>query len=179
MAPPMTARRRPSPYRRAACLALAVVGIGLAAVGCRTKEEAPTHLARFHLEADTALPSRWSRPVELPLSGTRLGIGPTPVLTEGDIANVELVRVDLGLCLLFQLTPEGAQTLGTLGLAHPGKRLVLLVNGQALGARVLLGSPPDGNWLTFVEVPEEELPDLAVALRDSARRLQERLRAAR
>ena len=37
----------------------------------------------------------------LPQSGVSLSVNSKPVITEGDIVNVELVQVDLGKCLLF------------------------------------------------------------------------------
>ena len=73
--------------------------------GGRSPERAadrPTIVPRFYLEAgaDAA-----GTPLTLPRSGVQLKVNAKPVITEGDVQNVELVQVDLGRCLRFELVP--------------------------------------------------------------------------
>src|SRR5438046_2418073 len=84
--------------------------VALAALaGCQSttpRDYTPT-LARFFLESTDPR----AVPVVLPKSGVKLALAATPVLTEGDIVNVEVAQVDLGRCLLFQLTPAATRDL--------------------------------------------------------------------
>jgi len=95
-------------------------------------------------------------------------VNPKPVITEGDVVNVELVQVDLGKCLMFQLTPSAARDFYRLSGTHQGRRLVLLINDVAIGARRLDGAMADGLVYIFVEMPDDQLPELVVRLKGSS-----------
>ena len=127
--------------------------------------------ARFFLEAANAD----GTPVTLPQSGVRLSVNAKPVLTEGDIVNVELVQVDLGKCLLVQLTPSATRDFYRISVAHQGRRLVMVVNGSALGARRLDGVITNGVVYMFVEVPDADLPALVNNLKKSSIAMQREL----
>ena len=127
--------------------------------------------ARFFLEA----PNLDGTPLTLPQSGVRLSVNPQPVITEGDIMNVELVQVDLGKCLLVQLTPSAARDFYRLSITHQGRRLVLMVDGKALGARRLDGPIMNGVVYVFIEVPETELPGFVDNLKKSSVAMQREL----
>ena len=76
--------------------------------GCQSAPEPRDYTAlsaRIFLEAANTD----GTPVTLPQSGVRLSVNSKPVITEGDIVNVELVQVDLGKCLLIQLTPTATR----------------------------------------------------------------------
>jgi hypothetical protein len=112
-------------------------------------------VARFFLETR---PGESGVAVQLPQSGTTLEIGPKPVLAEFDIVNAEVVQVDLGRCLLVQLTPAAARDLYRLSAGALGRRLVLTLDDRVLGARRVDQPMADGAVLVFVEVPDEQLP---------------------
>lgn len=154
---------------------LILLGWVLALAGCATSEKRgdykPTW-ARFFLEASGAE----GTPVTLPVSGVNLVVNAKPVLTEGDIANVELVQVDLGKCLAFQLTPAAARDFYRLSGSHQGRRLALLVDGEPLGARRIDGAIADGVVFVFLEVPEAQLPGLVENLKKSSIAMQKELR---
>jgi|GEM_PF-876264 len=146
---------------------LAVV-IALACGGCaswRRPPPAPETVARFLLEA---APEQVSVPLVLPLSGVLVRVAPKPVLSEFDIAEVALAEVDLGLCLAFRLTGAAARDLYRMSVSQMGKRLVLLVNGQALGARVLDGAIEGGVLFMFIEAEDAALPALVRDLNAAA-----------
>lgn len=138
--------------------------------GCQTPEKVdytPT-LARFFMEeADARTVS-----VTLPQSGVRVMVGPKPVLTEGDIVNVELMQVDLGKCLMFQLTPAAARDLYRVSGSNQGRRLVLFLNNVPMGARRMEGPLAEGAVLVFVEVPDATLPALVNNLKKTAAAVQ-------
>lgn len=151
----------------------AVAAAALACAGCQTKPPARDYepvIARFLLEAPAQDPS--AEVVELPRSGVKVPVRPQIVFSEGDIANVELVRVDLGLCLLFEFTPGAARSLLRLTGSNLGRRLVVTLNGRAFGARPIESVIRDGRLLIFVELPDDELTATAVNLKRSAQEIQ-------
>jgi hypothetical protein len=128
-------------------------------------------LARFFLEAA----NEDGTPVVLPKSNVHIAVNSKPVLTEGDIANVELVQVELGQCLMFQLTATASRDFYRLSVTHQGRRLVLLVDGVALGARRIDGPISDGTVFVFAEVAEADLPALVNNLKKTSIAVQREL----
>lgn len=151
----------------------AVAGLWLA--GCVTTAPAPEEpkpaplVARFFLEAK---PSEAGLPVTLPRSGVTVPVQPKPVLVEHDVVNAEVVQVDLGRCLLFQLSPAAARDLYRLSVGAVGRRLVLSLNDEFVGARPIEGAMSDGTVLTFVELPDEALPGLVARLKHTSAEVQ-------
>jgi hypothetical protein len=147
-------------------------GLGvLLLAGCSTAPKVLDYTpvaVRFHLEST----SGDGTPVRLPQSGLGVMLNPKPVLTEGDIVDVELVRVDLGLCLLFRLTPAALRDFYRLSVTHQGRRLVLVLDEVAAGARLVDGPIENGAVFIFVERPDEALPALVANLKKSSAALQ-------
>lgn len=144
-----------------------VLGIALLfAAGCETGrvDAEPSVVPRFHLE--TPLVEN-AMTAELPVSGVRLTFATKPVLTEQDIANVEVAEVELGRCLLFQLTPAAARDLFRITASHQGRRLVLTLNGRALGARRIEAPIEEGNLAMFIELPDTELASVVRGVRQA------------
>ena len=139
--------------------------------GCTSVEKPRDYvpmLARFYLEN----PVTDGIPVTLPQSGVRLTVNSKPVLTEGDVANVELVQVELGRCLLFQLTPSAARDFYRLSATNQGRRMALFLNGRAMGARRIEGPITNGSIYMFIETPEGDLPALVENLKKTSAALQ-------
>lgn len=150
-------------------LLLLAVSVGLLA-SCQTAEKrdyAPT-AARFFIESANGEGAM----AVLPQSGVRIAVASKPVVTEFDVANVEIAQVELGQCLLFQLTPAAARDLYRLTGANQGRRLVLTLNGNALGARRIERPFADGTILVFVEVPDHQLPELVRNLKGTTAEVQ-------
>ena len=108
----------------------------------------------------------------LPQSGVHLTVNPQPVVAEGDFTNVELVQVELGKCLMFQLSPSAARDFHRLSGSHQGRRLVLVINGEPLGARRIDGPVANGVVFVFIELPDEALPKLVENLKSTTVTLQ-------
>lgn len=154
-------------------LVVAVVAVSGCSTGVPVQGKGSATWARFFLEAaDGALGTE----VTLPVSTVTLTVNSKPVLTEGDIVNVELVQVDLGKCLAFELTPAAARDFHRLSGSHQGRRLALVVNDEAIGARRIDGAIADGVVFVFVELPDERLPELVDQLKKSAAARQRDLR---
>ena len=150
--------------------AVSLLGFALLLAGCQTAEKVdytPT-LARFFLEEADAR----TIGATLPQSGVRVMVGPKPVLTEGDIVNVELMQVELGKCLMFQLTPAAARDLYRVSGSNQGRRLVLFLNNLPVGARRMEGPLAEGAVLMFVEVPDAALPALVENLKETSAAVQ-------
>lgn len=111
--------------------------------------------------------------VSLPVSGTRINLQKEPMVNEFEIMNVELVKVDMGLALLIQTTEMGARALYRGTVTNMGGRIVLTVNGNAIGARRIDGAIQDGNLYTFVEVDDDEVGQLVLDLKESIEKLKE------
>lgn len=144
---------------------VAVVLLGLTA-SCGHTPPVDFHpmTARFFLEAqDDRAPV-----MVLPRSGVSIAIEAKPVVSEFDFITVEVARVELGECLLFQLDGAAARDLYRMTTVHQGRRLVLLVNGAPMGARRIEQPWDDGRILVFVEVADQALPALAADIRRTA-----------
>lgn len=124
----------------------------------------PPLVARFFLEVG---PGEAGVPVVLPRSGVTIVVAPKPVLVEYDLVNAEVAQVDLGRCLLVQLNGAATRDLYRLSVSSVGRRLVLALNDRFVGARPIEGAMSDGAILTFVELPDEELPGLVERLKNT------------
>ena len=110
--------------------------------------------------------------VKLPVSGTTITIQDQPFINEFDILNVEMVKVDIGVALLLQVSPQASRSLYRRSISNMGGRIVLMVSGNAIGARRIDGAIEDGNFYTFVEVDDEELGKLVFDMKASLATIQ-------
>lgn len=110
----------------------------------------------------------------LPISGSTIQVENKPIVNEFDIINAEMVKVDIGLALLLELTDTGRRELYRRSVTNKGNRVVLTSNGEAIGARVLDGAITDGKFYTFVEIPDDELGQFVLDLKASIAELQTR-----
>jgi hypothetical protein len=143
------------------------------ATGCSTPAPAdytPTQ-ARLYLEStDGRAPT-----VKLPRSGVVIAVSSKAVMTEADIVNAEVVQVDLGRCLMLQVTPTAARDLYRLTGANQGKRLVLTLNDVALGARQIEAPMAEGGVMIFVEMTDGALDDLVRDLKRTSAEVQRQI----
>ena len=151
--------------RKIPLLPVLAVIVGLAGCQSGNNKEEPPLLARFYLELKPGEPGVG---VDLPQSGLTIGVQRKPVLVEYDILNAEVAQVELGRCLLVQLSPAAANDLYRLTVNSLGRRLVLLLNDQPVGARRIDEAIADGNLLLFLEVPDADLPQIVRRLKATA-----------
>lgn len=112
--------------------------------------------------------------VTLPVSGTSIPVQKQPVVNEFEILNVEMVKVELGVAMLVQVSPQGTRDLYRASVSNMGGRVVLMVNGNAIGARRIDGAIQDGNFYTFVEVGDEELGQLVLDIKATLAEIQQK-----
>lgn len=112
--------------------------------------------------------------LRLPVSGTEIFVDREPVITELDILNVELVKVDMGLALLIEMNDTGARALYRVSVTNRGSRLVFTTNDEPIGARHIDIVMNDGKLYTFVEVKDEEMGQLVLDLKASIAALKKK-----
>jgi hypothetical protein len=170
MLPLIHAKKRPSASPLA--WAVAVLAMVLGWSGCQTTPEDDYEpvIAEFYVEVPPQVSGAVT--MQLPRSGVQVVVSPRPLMAGADVRNVELVKVDLGLCLMFEFTPDGARTLLRVSGSNLGRRLVVTLNGKPFGARLLDGPITDGRLLTFVELSDDELTETAVNLKRTALEVQ-------
>lgn len=132
--------------------------------GCHSVgQRGPSPLvARLHLEARSGEPGVT---VHLPVSGLNVTVNPKPVLVEYDLVDAQVAHVELGACLMLQFSPAAARDLYRLSVAGMGRRLVLFLNDEPVGAQRIRETMVDGVIYIFVEKPDAELPALVARLR--------------
>jgi hypothetical protein len=108
----------------------------------------------------------------LPVTGSEIAVERDPIVNEFDIYNVEMVKVDMGIALLIELSDKGARELYRRSVTNKGSRVVFVVNGNALGARRLDRAIQDGKLYTFVEVKDEAIGPLVLDLKASIAEIQ-------
>ena len=164
-------------YRNCGQSALAILSLLalLLMAGCATTKS-PDYdpmLARFFVESNPR--EGYSDSMVLPLSHATVPVDPKPVFSELDIVNVDMVQVDLGLCLRFTLSKEAARDLYRLSVNNLGRRLVLTINNAPFGVRVMESPLSFGDILIFVEMSDDELDKVAFNLKSTTEEVQKAL----
>ncbi|EDY81617.1 hypothetical protein VDG1235_1235 [Verrucomicrobiia bacterium DG1235] len=121
--------------------------------------------ARFVIESTSK--DGYSAVVTLPVSQVQVPVEGEAVLSEFDYHAIDLVEVELGKCLVFSLKPQAARAFYQLSVANQSKRLVLVIDGDPIGARRIDGPIADGRIFVFLETTDERLEDLAKQLKET------------
>jgi len=147
---------------------------GLVLASCNTTQKQPKNLlrARFHVEAPS---DGYASDVILPVSGARISVDPKGVISEFDYLAIDVVQLELGKCLAFTLKPAAARDFFRVTVGRQGYRLVLLLNGRAMGVRQLSGALSDGRIYMYVESSDAHLEDLAKQLKETNIAIQKML----
>ncbi len=135
-------------------------------------EDPPEYVMRFYISADGKDYGRLVFKARLPISQTELDVYEQPVIMEGDIVDVQLARVEMGLGLYFQLSDISARQLYRVSVANQGRYLILFFNGVAVGARLIEGALERGQLFTFVEMKEKDIEEILPKLQESVMRVQ-------
>ncbi len=112
--------------------------------------------------------------LRLPFSRAEILVDKEPLVNEFEIRNVELVKVELGMALLLQMTEKGSRDLFRGTVTGNGGYIVLTINGNPIGIRRIEGAIDNGNFYTFVELPDEGLSQLVFNIKETLRQLQTR-----
>ena len=131
--------------------------------GCRSfrRDDFPRQVARFYVETSERYPERFRVPVTLPYSEATIQIDPRIRIAEWDLVMVDVFEAELGPALAFTLTSDAARDVRILTYNNQGRRMVLLVNEVPVGAKLISRGIEDGVIRMYLEVPDEDLEDLA------------------
>jgi hypothetical protein len=140
------------------------------ATGCQTPKDYDMVIARFFVEINPA--GGYAENMVLPLSQVDVPVSPKPVISEIDIVDVDLVQVDIGLCLNFKLTAAAARDLYRLSVNNLGRRLVLTLNGVPYGVRRMNTPLSYGEIMIFAELSDEDLEEMVKNLKGSSADIQ-------
>lgn len=137
--------------------------------GCRQEKDVENmSVPRLMLEArGVDYGSMSGETLTLPISGTTVRVLNEPVVDEFEIVNVEMVKVDMGLAMLVEVTDKGGRELYRKTVTNKGGRIVLTINDNPIGARRIDSAIGDAKFYTFVEVDDEELGQLVLDIKDS------------
>ncbi|WP_221774614.1 hypothetical protein [Pelagicoccus albus] len=129
--------------------------------------------ARFILESSSQ--SDMSALVTLPISLVQIPVEGDAVLSEFDYYSIDIAEVALGKCLAFTLKPAAAREFYQISVANQGKRLVLVLNGEAVAARRIDEPIADGRVFIFLEADDERLAEVANQLQKTNFDIQKKL----
>ncbi len=110
--------------------------------------------------------------VIMPVSKTEIHVLREPVVGEYEIINIDMVQFDLGIGVQIHVTERGARALYRNSVTHRGQRIVLLANDRAIGARTIDGDMTDGRFYMYLEMPDDEVEQFVLDLRESIAELQ-------
>lgn len=167
---PLTAHCR-SRASSASCrwfLVTALFGL-LLFTGCASRKP-PSIPVQFYVEVNYPTEENQNYTAKQLLSR----IGANPVIVGSEILAVDLVRVDAGMCLLFQLNTQASFRLYNITAQNLGKRLILVINDEPIGVRHIDEIISNGRLFTFVDIPDNELPALVIGLQEDLKKQQKR-----
>lgn len=139
----------------------------------KKKKDYPSTVARFMVEA---APGEPGVTVQLPKSGSTIIITPKAYFTEYDILKCDVLDNELGKCLVFQFTELAARDLYRMSATNQGRRIVTFVNAVPIGA-VRIDRPINGGYMvTYVEVDEKEMVEMAKNITKTSKDAQEEMK---
>tara|TARA_R100000027_G_scaffold66167_2_gene61624 strand:- start:13649 stop:14140 length:492 start_codon:yes stop_codon:yes gene_type:complete len=128
--------------------------------GCRSTSIENPHVPTIYLEAGGSVPGSENPYVTLPKSGTKLRFFGRPIFGPLDIIRIEMVQVDRGLAVRYLMTPSANRELIRTSGDSVGYSFIFFDNDSPIGARKIDGMIEDGVLYTFLEVDDEDLPEL-------------------
>ena len=153
---------------------LLLLGLSLVSSGCATskKKDYPIALVRFMIESSGA---ETGGVVRLPRSGTTIVVAPKLHFSEFDIMNCSVVDNEFGKSLVFQLTSRARLDLFRFTASNQGLRIITTLNGVAIGAQRIDAPLGQGFIITYVEIDDSELEELAKNITRTSLDAQEEL----
>lgn len=153
------------------CIGLFCLGLLTLLSGCR--DEPPEHILRVYLSSDNAAYAKKTRSFQLPVSEQEVQVTKEPLFMEGDIIEVDLAQVKMGKGILLHMDSAATRQLYRTSVASNGGKLILTINGKAIGYRPLKGAIQSGKLFMFVEMRDKKLESMIPNLKESVRRVQE------
>lgn len=152
---------------------LGAVALAFAVAGCsNSKTDAKPMRMYVQVDDTGSMSARGSRMMRMP-DGMVFYVKSEPVILERHINNVDLVRLSNDrLAMLFYLNDEGASILYRTTGTERGRFVVFEYNGLPLGERMIDTVMKDGRYITFLSVPEDEMEELVLDMRENIAKIQ-------
>lgn len=143
--------------------------------GCRTNDsDFRPHVTRLYLEESNHLPASHIMDMVLPISGSHITVQSRPVYAEWDIAQAAQFETEFGPAIILLLNSQAAKDFYRTSITNQGRRLVLTINGVPLGAHYIDRPIEDGRVAFFLELPDEDLPEVVKAIQQTSLEVQKR-----
>lgn len=111
----------------------------------------------------------------LPISKARIPVKNEASISEYDVLDVALVETEYGKCLHFSLTSSAARDFYKETVVNQGRRLVLLVNGIAVGVKRVDGANDTGSIFIFAEIADEQMELYVKNMRETILEIRKKL----
>lgn len=152
---------------------LLIVACTLTVTGCRSKDkDFSPHVTRLYLEESSHLPPSHIAEMILPVSGSHITVRSKPIYGEWDIAQAGHFETEFGPAIILLFRSEAATDFYRTTISNQGRRLVVTINGLPLGAHYIDRPIEDGRISFFLEIPDEEVPEVARAIQKTSEQIR-------
>ena len=117
--------------------------------------------------------------MRLPMSESHIVTKARPTFAEWDIVHADYFETDLGPAVSLMFTPMATRDLYRETAGNQGRRFVVTVNGVAVGARYIDRPIEDGRLAFYIEVDDDEVPEIVRNIQLTSREIQERTQGRR
>lgn len=145
---------------------------------CHNNTPLPKYVTEFYLES----PNESGIAFTMPQSQLTFHRMSDAFLDLSMVTGVESGHVTVNLpdgtaeqkaCVFFFLNDDGRQRLNMATGSNQHRRIFLFFNEKPMGARFIDQPIDSGQLFVFLEVPDKELPDYVVDLKESIKRLKD------
>lgn len=155
--------------------------IGLMAMlasGCHTDPKLPKYITQFYLEA----PGQSGVAFTLPISQLTYHRMADSFLDLSEVTGVEQAHVTVNLPdgtaeqksgVIFYFSDDGRYRLNIASGSNQRQRIFLFLNEKPVGVHFIDQTLDGGQLFMFFEVPDKDLPDYVVDLKESIKRLKD------
>lgn len=162
------------PFPRRLLIFLLLLTAAFALGGCGSKEKDFTPMVvRLYIEESSQLPASHIAEMVLPVSGSHITVRSKPLYGEWDIAQAASFDTpDFGPAIVLLFRSEAAKDFYRTTISNQGRRIVMTINGLPLGAHYIERPIEDGRVFFFLEIDDEDLPEVARSIQRTSREIQ-------
>jgi hypothetical protein len=152
-----------------------LLGVLLVAAGCSSVDKNfNPYLVRLYIEESPNLPASHVTDMVLPVSGSRITVRSRPVFGEWDILRARDFDTEFGPAIVLLFTQDAATDLYRTTISNQGRRMVLTINGLAVGSQYIGGPIEDGRISFFMEIDDVEVREVAEGIQRTSTEIQKR-----
>lgn len=152
-----------------------LVGSLAVATGCNNVDkDFDPYLVRLYLEESANLPPSHVLDMVLPISGSHITVASKPIFGEWDIVRAGEFETEFGPAMVLMFTADAAADLYRTTISNQGRRLVLTINGFAVGSQYIYGPVEDGRISFFMEIDNDEVGEVVEGIQKTSTEIQRR-----